>query len=454
MQYPLIALGLCFIATRRSLGAGLAVLFAIGYFNGIIRANVVSMYTTFMFDAALLGMYAAVFVEHSQAAKSLASAAAGKWISVLIIWALIITVIPQNDMLVQFVAFRATAWFLPIIWIGCRLTAADMLLLALSLAGLNLIALVFGVYEYFFGVESLYPVNSVTQIIYKSAASGGFLRIPSTFLNAHGYGGTMICSLPFLLGRLIDGRGRQLERFWLLAGIAAAFGGILLCSARQPLVVAGLVMLITWFLTKFSFRMTIGIVATFLAMALLVAGNERLQRITTLKDTDRLVFRVYSSMNENFLDLFVNYPFGAGMGSSAGTSIPYFLAGKAPKAIGLENEYCRILVDQGWIGLFLWLAFIGWVHIPLPKRSGQKEFGSTVLVMYAMTLTTWATATIGTGLLASVPSTAMLLTQMGCVIAHSKFRSVNAPPNGGNANPTSHVTNLLTSTSAADRCVR
>ena len=386
---------------------------AVGYFSGVIRANSVSAYTTFMFDLAVLGFYISLLIQPKQTTSTYSSIAITSWITALTLWPLFISAIPQNDPLVQFVAFRATAWFLPMIWIGSSLKAADLRLIATSLAGLNLIALVFGVYEYFAGVEAIYPANAVTQIIYKSNSTAGFLRIPSTFLNAHAYGGTMACSLPLMLGGLLDSKGKQGERAWLLAGLIAACGGILLCAARQPIVVAILIFFITWVLRGCSFGFGVGFASIIGIGAFLVSSNDRLQRILSLKDSDQVSARIYASVNENFLDIFVTYPFGAGMGSSAGTSVPYFLASRAPKRIGLENEYCRILVDQGWVGLLLWGMFLLWVHWPPPKRSRVGSNQTTIQVMYAMTLTTWATATIGSGLLAAVPGAVLLLIQMG-----------------------------------------
>ena len=72
----------------------------------------------------------------------------------------------------------------------------------------------------------------------------------------------------------------------------------------------------------------------------------------------------------------MDYPFGAGMGSAVGTSIPYFLADVAPEQIGLENEFSRILVDQGWFGLGGWLAFVGWLYVRPPPAGRRLPGGS------------------------------------------------------------------------------
>ncbi|MGC3968259.1 MAG: hypothetical protein QM775_13080 [Pirellulales bacterium] len=387
-------------------------------------ANFVSTYTTFLFDFAVLGMYLSLLLRPPPATQGSGKSKIVPWITALILWPLIVSAVPQNDILVQFVAFRATAWFLPMLWVGSRVTLADLRVVALTLALLNLVALAFGVAEYHYGVQAFYPLNAVTQIIYNSSdVAGGHLRIPSTFLNSHSYGGTMVCTLPFILGLLLKKRVSDLEKALLFAGLVAAAGGILLCASRQPVVVAALILTFAWLLSGFSPKFGIAIFLLVACTAYLSITNERFQRTSSLSDTTRVGFRLYASVNENFLDYAASYPFGAGMGSSVGTSIPYFLASKAPKLIGLENEYCRILIDQGWIGLLLWLAFIFWLHRRPPKRNADP----LVLMTYALTLTTWATAFIGAGLLASIPGSAMLLVQMGIVAVHRSVRESVKP---------------------------
>ena len=104
------------------------------------------------------------------------------------------------------------------------------------------------------------------------------------------------------------------------------------------------------------------------------------------------------------------------MGSAAGTSIPFFLAHLTPELIGLENEYSRILVDQGWFGLAGWLALLGWLYARPPPARPPAPWRLGVVLMYSVTLACWATAFIGTGMLASIPGTFFLLTQMGVLV--------------------------------------
>jgi hypothetical protein len=330
-----------------------------------------------------------------------------------------LTLMPINSFLIQLVAFRAAVWFLPIMLIATRLTAADLTIVARGLSVLNLTALAAGVYVYFAGVEALYPENAVTQIIYMSrdVAGAEFHRVPSTFLNAHAYGGTMLFSLPFILDRAFGRRVQPMDRMLAVAGLLAAVAGILLCAARQPLAIFALAAVLAWVVSRFSLvfgLVAVGIVVTGVALAL---TSERLQRAATLEDTEFVTERLQNSANETFLELLRDYPGGAGMGSAFGTSIPFFLADQAPTPIGLENEYSRILVDQGWVGLLAWLAFLVWLlrRPPNPRLAIPWQLGA--VIMYSLVLTNWATAFLGAGMLAAVPAASLLLTQMGVVSA-------------------------------------
>jgi hypothetical protein len=415
---PFVTLLAVFALTLRSLGWGLLGVLAVGYFNGVVRANFMGVHTTFMFDAALLGLYLGFAAGWPREAVAAFRGPAGKWVLLLIAWPALLTVVPVNDILVQLVALRATVWFLPVLLVAARLGAADLNVISRGLAVLNVVALGGALYVYQYGVESLYPQNAVTQIIYQSKDVAGYeyYRIPSTFLSAHAYGGAMLFSLPFLLDRVF-GRGAGVtDRSLAAAGVAAAIAGVLMCAARQPVVIFLAMMAIAWLLARL--HLGIGLVA----IALTVVGvgvattSERLQRALTLEDTEFVSDRVRASANESFFELMAKYPVGAGMGSSVGTSIPYFLADRAPPAVGLENEYSRIMVDQGLVGLGLWIAFLVWLLYRPPPLRLDLAWGLGVVFMFALVATNWLTAFIGSGALSSVPGSVLLLTQMGVLV--------------------------------------
>jgi hypothetical protein len=404
-------------ATLRSLGLGFVAMLAVGYVSGVIRARYLGVFTNFMFDGAVLGLYLGFLVKHFGQTPPVRTGAV-YFVAFLIAWPAALTLIPVNHFLIQLVALRATVWYLPTFLIATRLRSADLVVMARGLAVLNLMTLAVGLYLYRYGIEALYPYNAITVLIYKSLDVVGskYHRIPSTFLNAHAYGGTMLLSLPLLLDRVAGLGVRWLDRCLALCGVVAAIGGILLCAARSPLVLLGVMLAVAWVLSRFS--LSIGAVGAILvAGGLLVAGsNERFQRGRSLANTEMIAGRVTMSANASFLDLALEYPMGAGMGSAAGNSTPYFLAEVAPPQIGLENEYCHILVDQGWLGLGGWLVFVGWLFMrPPPARAMPWRFG--LLFIYALCLGFWATAFTGTGLLAGIPTAVLLLTQMGVLAA-------------------------------------
>lgn len=408
-----------FLVTSRSLGRGFVATLAVGYLSGVVRANFLSISTTFLFDAAVLGLYLGSFVGRARRASGHRSGPAGRFVLFLIAWPALLSIVPVNDFLVQLVALRSTVWLLPVLLIAGRLTAADLAVMARGLAALNLMALAGGLYVYRHGVESLYPMNSVTRIIYmsKDVFSFKYHRIPSTFLSAHAYGGTMLATLPFLLDRVAGVGVGLADRALAAVGVAAAVVGLLMCGARSPLVLFAVALLLAWVLTRFS-------PALGLAGAIVVGGgwwlasaNERFQRAISLGDTDYVSNRIAGSTNASFLELLGDHPMGAGMGSSVGTSIPYFLAQVAPVQVGLENEFCRILIDQGWVGLGGWLAFVGWLYIRPPPSRPSAPWRLGVVLMYSFTLASWMTAFIGTGMLSSVPASVLLVTQMGVLVA-------------------------------------
>ena len=414
--FPAAAFLSAFWATRRSLGLGFVAVCATGYVNGVIRANYLGILTTFMFDAGVLGFYAGFLLRTRGA--GMWSGRGGRYALLLIGWPTLLSLIPVNDLLVQGVALRATVWFLPVMLIARRFESGDLAAVARGLTGLNLFALAGGVYVFRNGVEALYPENAVTRIIYMSNDVAGYQhhRIPSTFLNAHSYGGAMLFTLPLLLDRLFGAGVRWPDRALAVVGVVAAVAGILLCAARQPVVMLGVATLLAWAVARFN--PVFGLVAVGLIVAGGVASmsDERLSRASSLDSTEVVTERVKGSANDSFVDLIVGYPLGAGMGSAAGTSVPFFLADRAPKAIGLENEYCRILIDQGWVGLGIWVAFLAWLYGRPPRPRLGARWGVGVVLMYALTATNWATAFIGTGTLSAIPMSVLLLAQMGVLL--------------------------------------
>lgn len=415
-----------FVAGRIGLGLGLIAVATTGYFYGIVRANYYDGFSHFLFDAACLGLY----LTQAEAMLALLRRRANHPLvigfKVLFLWPFCVMALfflfPQSP-LIQFVGLRAAVWFLPFLLLGGAAQERDLNVFACGLAVLNLIALAFALAEYHWGIERFFPKNPTTELIYRSRDVAGFsaYRIPGTFSSAAAYGGTMVASLPWLFGRWIQRSASLWEKGLMLASMAAAALGVFLCGARSPVillfVMAGYMML----QLRSQLPALVMVLATCGAIAYVVSSDERMQRFTTLEDTDRVIRRIHGSANVGILEVVANYPLGNGLGGATGTSIPAFLMNQEPdfKQIGGENEYCRIALELGLIGLAFWIAFL--VAILSRKARGPSpawDTGARLLWLYAAV--SWATAIIGTGTLTSIPSTTLMLLGMGVISAPNR----------------------------------
>jgi hypothetical protein len=179
-----------------------------------------------------------------------------------------------------------------------------------------------------------------------------------------------------------------------------------------PVVVLFLELAVLAISRKLPLRLIVSLGALGSMVGYFVVGSERLQRFTTLSDTEFVRERVSWSVNLDLVDVLVAHPIGAGLGSASGTSIPYFLQHLAGAQIGLENEYARIALELSPVGLLIWVGFIMWTILRRrPPVSRHWALGAKI--MRAFVLVSWATAFIGTGMLTAIPGTALLLLQMG-----------------------------------------
>ncbi|HEX6976139.1 MAG TPA: hypothetical protein VF147_17150 [Vicinamibacterales bacterium] len=404
-----IAFGAVYKASRRSLGTGIGVLLAVGYAYGIVRANLLDGYSHLLFDSALLGLYLARLFEPLPLAERLRLDEIRTWMFVLVGWPVVLFLVPRQDILVELVGLRGNVFMLPCLVIGARMTRDDVYELAFWVAGLNIAAGALAATEFIIGIEPFFPRNAVTDIIYRSGdVAGSAYRIPSCFANAHAYGGTMVMTLPLLIGAWM-----QPSRFsGPLFGTAIAVStlGIFVAAARLPVVI----LLAIGGVALFSGRVNIGHrlrwVFVGLVVAWAVSGQARLQRFTTLQDSDLVVERVTGSVNLGFFELAARYPMGNGLGGG-GTSIPYFLQSRIRNSVYMENEYARIALEQGIPGVLAWTLFLFWVFTRNPP-SDPSWFLPRRLMRIAAAAS-FASGLLGTGLLTAIPATAVLLLSLG-----------------------------------------
>lgn len=409
----------CFLAliggivfARRSIGHGLGFVLSVGCVYGWLRANFLDGFTHFCFDAALLGLYASI-LPRLRAQRSDSRSKLTTWFAALMLWPLLIILLSPlleaQHVFVQIAGLRNAVLFGPVLLIGGAANKDDFIVLGSWAEWCVIGTSSFALAEWIFGLEALYPVNEITKLIYASHDVGsGYYRLPASFTSAHAYGGTLVALLPLLIGRLNGPQGRRLIT---VAAIALASLGVFACGARSPVVLFGIVLGGTVLLLDRTPGRILLLVTVMAAVGYTVSQTDRLRRFETLSDSEMVEDRLIGSVNMSFVEILTEYPMGKGLGSAAGTSVPFFLADYARPPVGIENEFVRLLVEEGLPGLLLWVGFVLYVLV----RSGTelRRRGATALGMWLVCATTWASGLFGLGLLASIPSTMLLMLYLG-----------------------------------------
>ena len=416
-----IAAAVGFLAGRQSLVRGLGVVITVGYFYGILRANLIEPASHFIFDACALGFYLSQLTRPVGTDERIRSRHLQTWVILLTLWPLLLLAVPLQDPLVQLVGFRGHVLLLPFLVFGARLTPRQWYSLAIWYGALNLATLGFAALEFFLGLERFYPRTSVTELIYVSrdVADTAF-RIPATFSSAHAYGGTMVTSIPLLLGAWTQRRHRRVDTLVLLGGLAAAILGVFLAAARVNAVVLFLLLIaaLPSLVVRMNLLRATSLVLVVVGIAWVVSREARLQRFETLRDTELVQQRIGGSVNDNFFEAARKHPFGNGLGGG-GTSLPYFLQDRsASSTVYVENHYAYILLEQGIPGLALWVGFLIWLLVP---RRGPTDspWRAALLCTRVLVAAFLAVGMIGIGLFVSIPQSAMLLLGMGWLAARA-----------------------------------
>jgi hypothetical protein len=411
----LLSFALCYWAGRRSLLDGLVAVLAVGYAYGITRANLPETFSHFIFDAGVVGLYCAQLFRQLTPTQEYRLSPLRPWLEFLIAWPVLLFLIPIQDLSIQLVGLRGSIFLLPFVLLGARLEPEERYRLALWIAGLNLLAFMFAVAEYSLGLSQFYPRNRVTEIIYMSkvVASQTAHRIPATFANAHAYGGTMVVGLPLLLGALVQKHKANWQIQVLLLGLATAMLGILMSAARTHFLVACALILVATFSLRSRFGYALSWILLLFGIGWVASGEQRLQRFMELGNTDTVAERVSWSVNMNFFEIAAKYPFGNGLGGG-GTSVPYFLQGLIVNPVTMENEYARIMLEQGILGLVIWIAFILWLLTRWHESRHDRWYLGRRLAWVACS-SFFAIGLLGTGLFTSVPQTCLFLLLAGWV---------------------------------------
>ncbi len=416
--FSIVALFVTYECARRSLVKGIFSALAFGYAFGIVRANFPEIASYFIFDAAVLGLYAAQWKVITRPFLTEDGQRLKHWVTFLMMWPLLLFFLPQQDAVVQMIGLRGNVFLLPFLLIGAQLEREEIYQVGLSMAVLNLTAFAFGVSEYILGLEHFFPHNPITQMIYASNDVGslGAYRIPGVFANGHCYGGMMVISLPWIVGAWVQRHREIWHKNVLLAGLLAAMFGVFMSAARSHFIV--LLVLITVF--TFSSRLRpiyrVGWLVILILVGYVVVSNERMQRFKTLGDQEFVSARLESSVNVTLLEAVTTFPFGNGLGGG-GTSIPYFLQDRVDEPVVVESEIGRIHLETGLVGMAAWVVFVLWIFTrPRPNR-GDSWFLGVRLAWFAA-LTFCSLGLIGIGLLTTIPSSAVFLMSMGWIATH------------------------------------
>lgn len=414
---------LCYSLSRSSLAKGVCAMLTIGYLYGITRANISSPFIHFWFDFGMLGLYAAELWKPNVLGNIGRNRMIDRWVFLLILWPAILLFMPGDPLAIKLVGLRTNVFFIPLILIGARLTEGDLRDIGRWLVWLNLMALAFAVAEYFLGVTSFFPSNAKTYTIYASTDVGEerFYRIPACFSVAHAYGGTMLMSIPFVFGYWTQPSISAVKKLVAVGGLLAALFGVMLSATRINFVGVVIALLVANTTVRLRAAQRIAFILVLVLVGVVVAQNSRLQRFTTLRQTDYVKSRFHESVNDTFWSLLARYPMGNGL-ASGGTSIPFFLQYLAKNNTPIENEYARILMEQGVIGLALTVSFLIWFATrgtpatgPALRQSAEWRGGRKIA--RACSLFLLSTGLIGIGMFVAVPQSVLLFLCIGWVVA-------------------------------------
>ena len=372
----------CFKAAKRSLILGICMVLGVGYVYGVVRANLPDGFSHVFFDAGVLGLYAAQLWRPQPHWQSMRSEELRNWIFILMAWPVLLFFSLRQDPLIQVVGLRGNIFLIPFILLGARLTGDDIYKLALWLSVLNLAAGVLAGIEFVVGVEPFFPKNAVTDIIYRSKDLADYTayRIPSSFSSAHAYAGTMVMTIAIIAGAWVQPHYGKWQARLMGAALLMSMLGVFMSATRVNALILFALVMTTVFSGRIPGAYRFRYLIVLAAVGYVVAGEERLQRFTTLQDPEFLSERLVGSVNLTFFELAGKYPLGNGLGGG-GTSVPHFLQARIRNVVTMENEYARILLELGLPGLVMWGLFIGWVFTRGNiRRTDMFYFGRRLVV--------------------------------------------------------------------------
>ncbi len=235
----------CLLAGSRSLKLGLCAIIGVGYIYGIARANYPDTWTYLMFDLGAIGSLhrAALEADDAGSARRVARppdlAGDPDWVARAAVHCL-----PHATIrLCRPSASGPTCSCCHSCCFGARLTNDDLKDLALFLAVLNLAAVALGTVEFFIGIEPFFPMNEVTEIIYKQPGPRRphGLSHPLVVLERSRLRGRDGDDAAGARRRLeADARTANWESPLLASAVVASFLGVFMAAARTHMITVAL----------------------------------------------------------------------------------------------------------------------------------------------------------------------------------------------------------------------
>ena len=210
----------------------------------------------FLFDSSLLGLYLATFASQPAIFGLERLSSLRSWTILLMAWPLMIAFVPAQPLAVAAVGLRANILLLPALLFGALLEDQGSKPAGDVAGGFQHVRASAGTGGIRPRSGAFYPENEVTAIIYMSKDVAGYsaYRIPSIFINAHAYAGTMVVTLPLLFGAWMQREQTARARMWIFCGLMAAVFGVLMASTRTHFVVLVIVMAVASIQMKISAR--------------------------------------------------------------------------------------------------------------------------------------------------------------------------------------------------------
>lgn len=195
----------------------------------------------------------------------------------------------------------------------------------------------------------------------------GKLRAFSYFSDAAQFGASQI-HIAFMCFAYAFGLKKTLHRILVVLAGIILFYGFMLSGSRGPLVIPAIAGFFFLLFSRYTKLFVAGgvfgfLVFGFLKFTTIAQNNYNIARLrTALNPTEDASFLVRKEREARVKIYLEDKPLGGGIGS-AGSWGRRFSPGTFLADIGTDGHYTRIWMETGFIGLWLYLAVLGWIAV-------------------------------------------------------------------------------------------